>query len=40
MGFLAAGHYATEVWGVKAVAERLSRETGIKTLFIDLPTGP
>ena len=39
MGFLAAGHYATEVWGVKAVAERLSLETGIKTLFIDLPTG-
>jgi dinuclear metal center YbgI/SA1388 family protein len=39
MGFLAAGHYATEVWGVRAVAERLSRETGIKTLFIDLPTG-
>jgi dinuclear metal center YbgI/SA1388 family protein len=39
MAFLAAGHYATEIWGVKAVAERLSRETGIKTLFIDLPTG-
>jgi dinuclear metal center YbgI/SA1388 family protein len=39
MGFLAAGHYATEVWGVKAVAERLARETGMKTLFIDLPTG-
>jgi len=39
MGFLAAGHYATEVWGVKAVAERLSRETGTKTIFIDLPTG-
>ena len=39
MAFLAAGHYATEVWGVKALAERLSRETGIKTLFIDLPTG-
>lgn len=39
MGFLAAGHYATEVWGVKAVAERLARETGLKTLFIDLPTG-
>jgi dinuclear metal center YbgI/SA1388 family protein len=39
MGFLAAGHYATEVWGVQAVAERLARETGIKTLFIDLPTG-
>jgi dinuclear metal center YbgI/SA1388 family protein len=39
MGFLAAGHYATEVWGVKAVAERLSRDTGARTLFIDLPTG-
>jgi dinuclear metal center YbgI/SA1388 family protein len=39
MGFVAAGHYATEVWGVKAVAERLSRETTIKTIFIDLPTG-
>ena len=39
MAFLAAGHYATEVWGVKALAERLSREAGIKTLFIDLPTG-
>jgi dinuclear metal center YbgI/SA1388 family protein len=39
LGFLAAGHYATEVWGVKAVAERLARETGLKTLFIDLPTG-
>jgi dinuclear metal center YbgI/SA1388 family protein len=39
MGFLAAGHYATEVWGVKAVADRLSRDIGIKTLFIDLPTG-
>jgi dinuclear metal center YbgI/SA1388 family protein len=39
LGFLAARHYATEVWGVKAVAERLARETGLKTLFIDLPTG-
>jgi dinuclear metal center YbgI/SA1388 family protein len=39
MAFLAAGHYATEIWGVKAVAERLSRETDVKALFIDLPTG-
>jgi dinuclear metal center YbgI/SA1388 family protein len=37
--FLAAGHYATETWGVKAVAERLGRETGLGTVFIDLPTG-
>ncbi|HUW40207.1 MAG TPA: Nif3-like dinuclear metal center hexameric protein [Rectinemataceae bacterium] len=39
IGFIAAGHYATEVWGVRAVAEALARETGIRTSFIDLPTG-
>jgi dinuclear metal center YbgI/SA1388 family protein len=39
VAFVAAGHYATEVWGVKALAERLGRETGVGTLFIDLPTG-
>jgi dinuclear metal center YbgI/SA1388 family protein len=39
LGFLAAGHYATEVWGVRALAERLARETGLKTIFLDLPTG-
>ncbi len=37
--FLAAGHYATEVHGVKAVAARLGRETELETLFLDLPTG-
>ncbi len=36
---LAAGHYATEVWGVKAVAEKLARERGVQTFFVDLPTG-
>lgn len=39
LNFIAAGHYATEVWGVKAVAERLARETGIETEFLDIPTG-
>ncbi len=39
LNFVAAGHYATEVWGVKAVAAKLEKETGIRTLFIDLPTG-
>lgn len=38
MHFMAAGHYATEVHGVKAVAEKLSLDTGIPTLFIELPT--
>lgn len=39
LNFVAAGHYATEVWGVRAVAERLAKEKGIDTIFIDIPTG-
>lgn len=39
LDFIAAGHYATEVWGVKAVAAKLEAEKGLRTLFIDLPTG-
>lgn len=37
--FVAAGHYRTEVHGVKAVAKKLERETGLETFFVDLPTG-
>lgn len=33
------GHYLTEIWGVRAVAERLEAELGLRTSFIDLPTG-
>lgn len=39
MNFVAAGHYATETWGVKAVAEKAQAELGLETLFIDVPTG-
>jgi len=39
LDFIAAGHYATEVWGVKAVATKLAEEKGIETMFVDLPTG-
>ena len=39
INFVAAGHYRTEVHGVRAVAERLERETGLSTVFVDLPTG-
>ncbi len=39
INFAAAGHYATEVHGVKAVAERVARDLGIRTLFIEYPTG-
>jgi len=34
------GHYLTEIWGVKALAEKLSREyPDVETTFIDVPTG-
>jgi len=39
INFVAAGHYATEVHGVKAMAERVSRELGLETVFIEQPTG-
>jgi dinuclear metal center YbgI/SA1388 family protein len=33
------GHYATEVWGVQRVGERLANEAGVATTFLDVPTG-
>lgn len=33
------GHYATEVWGLRALAEVVGREHRLETFFIDLPTG-
>jgi dinuclear metal center YbgI/SA1388 family protein len=39
LNIIAAGHYNTEVWGVRAVMERCKKELGIETEFIDLPTG-
>lgn len=36
---VAAGHYRTEVWGVQALMERVSRETDLRCCFIDRPTG-
>lgn len=36
---LYAGHYATETFGVKALAERLSRRFEIPWQFLDCPTG-
>jgi dinuclear metal center YbgI/SA1388 family protein len=35
--FLAAGHYATETFGVRALGERLSQAFGIRHVFADLP---
>lgn len=36
---IAGGHYQTETIGIRLVAEKLGRETGIDTVFIDVPTG-
>ena len=35
--FLAAGHYATETFGVRALGERLAAEFGIRHVFADIP---
>ena len=34
MKMILAGHYATETFGVKALAEKMSSELGVKTVFI------
>jgi len=33
------GHYATETWGVRALAAHLSERFGLEHAFIDKPTG-
>src|SRR6266700_3095771 len=38
MNLLLGGHYATEVFGVKALAAHLSRRFRISWAFIDCPT--
>ena len=35
---IAGGHYRTETVGVQLLAARLGRETGVDTVFIDVPT--
>jgi dinuclear metal center YbgI/SA1388 family protein len=35
--FLAAGHYATETFGVRRLGEILEREFGVEHVFVDLP---
>lgn len=39
INFVAAGHYATETHGVRAVARRVETELGLRTVFLELPTG-
>jgi dinuclear metal center YbgI/SA1388 family protein len=33
------GHYRTETWGVRLLAEKTMAETSVETRFFDLPTG-
>jgi dinuclear metal center YbgI/SA1388 family protein len=35
--FLAAGHYATETFGVRALGDRLAERFGVDHVFIDVP---
>lgn len=35
--FIAAGHYATETFGVRAVGERLAERFGVRHVFLDVP---
>jgi len=35
--FVAAGHYRTETFGVRSLGERLSREFGVESVFLDVP---
>jgi dinuclear metal center YbgI/SA1388 family protein len=39
INLIAAGHYWSEMVGVQLLSQKLNREKGIETLFIDLPTG-
>jgi putative NIF3 family GTP cyclohydrolase 1 type 2 len=35
--FIAAGHYATETFGIRAVGEWLERRFGVEHVWVDIP---
>lgn len=39
VNLISGGHYQTEVWGVSLLMQRLQKDTGIPSVFIDVPTG-
>ena len=39
LNVLLAGHYQTEVWGVRALMPVLEEQFGVRTRFVDIPTG-
>ena len=36
---ISAGHYQTETVGVNLVKQKVEKELGLETIFIDIPTG-
>ena len=39
MNVIFGGHYATETWGVRLLAQKLSKSKGLAVSFLDVPTG-
>jgi putative NIF3 family GTP cyclohydrolase 1 type 2 len=39
LNVLYGGHYRTEIFGVRRVADLVSRELGLATCFVDVATG-
>jgi putative NIF3 family GTP cyclohydrolase 1 type 2 len=35
--FVAAGHYATETFGIRRLGDLLEQEFGVEHVFVDLP---
>ena len=40
MQMICAGHYATETFGVKALAKAMKKALRVDTVFIPRPSGP
>lgn len=39
LSIMLAGHYQTEIWGVKALMPELENRFAVQTRFVDIPTG-
>jgi dinuclear metal center YbgI/SA1388 family protein len=39
LNVIACGHYDTEVFGVRKLAEKVGKKFGVETVFVDFPTG-
>jgi putative NIF3 family GTP cyclohydrolase 1 type 2 len=39
LNVVSCGHYDTEVFGVRKLAEKVRKKFGVETIFVDFPTG-